>query len=449
MKGGKRTAFVFFLFFFPFFSLAWGQEPLTLSRSIEIALERSPTLQAAREAIREAEYRRKAALSAFFPQVQTSYAYTRLEEAPTFRMPATTINTPLGPMTTPESEVKVGTRDNYTWTTTVTQPLFTGGALRNSYLLARLGVDVAKWEFERTKQDLVLKVKEAYWGVLVAERMVEVASRALESLREHHRVAQAFYKEGMIPKNDLLQVEVELAQREQDLVRARNGLETARSVFNTLLRRRLDAEVKLAETLRYEPFRGELKACTERALEQRPELKAARLAVQMAEKEVKIAASGLFPQVSLLFNYERQGDEPSVSGSRYNPDEESWNVMAVVRWKVWDWGQTWWGVKESKARVFQAERYLQEAIDGVKLEVKEAYLSLREAEKNIRVAEKVLEQAEENFRINEERYKHQVATSTDVLDALTLLVRARTNYWTALSEYNIARARLDRAMGER
>jgi len=437
MKRAKRTAFVFLLFFFfPFLSLARGPEPLTLSRSIEIALERSPTLQAAREAIREAEYRRKAALSAFFPQVETQYSYTRLDEKPTFTIPG------LPPR-------EVGPKDNYNWLTTVTQPVFTGGALRNGYLLARLGVDVAKWEFERTKQDLVLKVKEAYWGVLVAERMMRVAERALESLKEHHRVAQAFYKEGMIPKNDLLQVEVELAQREQDLVKARNGLETARAVFNTLLRRELDAEVKLAGTLRYEPFRGDLKACTERALDQRPELKAARLAVQMTKKEVKITASGLFPQVSLLFNYERQGDEPSVSGSRYNPDEESWNVMAVVRWKVWDWGQTWWGVKESKARVFQAECNLQETIDEVKLEVKEAYLNLREAEKNIRVAEKVLEQAEENFRINEERYKLQVATSTDVLDALTLLVRARTNYWTALSEHNIARAKLDRAMGER
>ena len=117
MKRVKRVAFVFFLFFFPFFSLARGQEPLTLSRSIEIALERSPTLQAAREAIREAEYRRKAALSAFFPQVETQYSYTRLDEKPTFTIPG------LPPR-------EVGPKDNYNWIPAVTQHLLHGGALR-------------------------------------------------------------------------------------------------------------------------------------------------------------------------------------------------------------------------------------------------------------------------------------------------------------------------------
>ena len=69
------------------------------------------------------------------------------------------------------------------------------------------------------------------------------------------------------------------------------------------------------------------------------------------------------------------------------------------------------------------------------------------AEKNINVAEKSIEQAEENLRMNEERYKYQVATQTDVINAVTLLTQARTNYYGALSDFNIAKATLDRAMG--
>ena len=65
------------------------------------------------------------------------------------------------------------------------------------------------------------------------------------------------------------------------------------------------------------------------------------------------------------------------------------------------------------------------------------------------VAEKAVGQAEENYRINQERYKEQVATSTEVLDALTLLDRAQVNYYTALSDFNIARARLQKATGRR
>jgi outer membrane protein len=63
------------------------------------------------------------------------------------------------------------------------------------------------------------------------------------------------------------------------------------------------------------------------------------------------------------------------------------------------------------------------------------------------VAEKAIEQAEENFRINRERYKEQVATSTDVIDAQTLLTKTKSDYYNALSDYNIALGTLERAMG--
>jgi Outer membrane efflux protein. len=63
------------------------------------------------------------------------------------------------------------------------------------------------------------------------------------------------------------------------------------------------------------------------------------------------------------------------------------------------------------------------------------------------VTETAIDSAEENFRLNEARYKEQVATTTDVMDAQTLLTQAQINYYNALSDYNIARAQLERAMG--
>ncbi|MEJ2068131.1 MAG: TolC family protein, partial [Deltaproteobacteria bacterium] len=140
--------------------------PLTLEESIEIALEQNPTLKGAQGAIKEAKYRRLGAVSDFLPQADTQYSYTRLDEAPTMTIP-------------PNPPFTVGERDIYTLQNTVTQPVFTGGALINNYLLADLGVDTAKVEFERIKLDLILNVKEAYYGVLTAEKGVEVAEQAV------------------------------------------------------------------------------------------------------------------------------------------------------------------------------------------------------------------------------------------------------------------------------
>jgi outer membrane protein len=81
------------------------------------------------------------------------------------------------------------------------------------------------------------------------------------------------------------------------------------------------------------------------------------------------------------------------------------------------------------------------------LEVQEAYISLKESEKNIGVARKSIDQAEENFRISEVRFREQVSTTLELFDAQTLLAQAKVNYYRALYGYQIAQARLQKAMG--
>jgi outer membrane protein TolC len=73
---------------------------------------------------------------------------------------------------------------------------------------------------------------------------------------------------------------------------------------------------------------------------------------------------------------------------------------------------------------------------------------MKAAEKNIQTVETAIEQAKENYRINEERYQQQVATSTDVLTAQILLTTTMTNYYTALYDFKIAKASLFREMGQ-
>jgi outer membrane protein TolC len=104
-------------------------------------------------------------------------------------------------------------------------------------------------------------------------------------------------------------------------------------------------------------------------------------------------------------------------------------------------------VDASRAKENQALDAQRELSDQIALEIKYASLILQEAEKQIAVSQKVIEQAEENFRISEERYKERVATSTEVLDAQTLLTKAKSEYANALGDYNINYAKLQRAMG--
>ena len=179
-------------------------------------------------------------------------------------------------------------------------------------------------------------------------------------------------------------------------------------------------------------------------MRRRPEIKAAEITVDQAKEGVKIARSGYFPTITLTGNYGRSSDAVGLQG---DITSERWTIQTLATITLWNWGDTAFRVGESKVRVTQAEDSKNQVIDNITLEVKQDYLNMVTAEKNIDVAQKSIEQAEENVRVNEERYKYQVATATDLLDAVTLLAQAKTNYFGALADFNIAKAQLERAMG--
>jgi len=426
----KWTVGFFFLFFL-FSGTGWGQdtkELLTLEESIQIALERSLRLHAAIEGVVGSEFRRKAAMTDFFPKWTGQYSYTRYNR-----------------QTVVGFEGVDGTsRDVSNFGTSIQQPLFAGGSIYANYRLEKMGVEVSKTDLETAKRDLVVQVREGYFNILKAEKFLNVAQQAVKQFEAQLEVTKAFFEVGIVPKNDLLQAEVRLSNARQGLVKAESDLAVAKASFNTLLRREINALLSVVDILEYKPFPLRFEESLEEALRQRPEIKNSEYKVAQAKESVKIARSGFFPVISLTGNYNKLSEEPGLMGDLR---AERWSMQALATFTLWEWKKTAYKVGESKVKVTQAEDSKNQLIDGIIFEVKQDYLNMVTAEKNIGVAEKAIEQAEENLRMNEERYKYQVATATDVLDAVTLLAQARVNYYSALSDFNIAKARLERAMG--
>jgi outer membrane protein len=412
---------------------------LSLSDSIDLALKQSVLIHSAREGVKGAEAQRKEAFTAFLPKFSTSYNYSRLNEEPFFNFPG-------APPLIPPAEIKTGTKDNYNWSVEARQPLFAGGGILANYDVSRLGADLARFEESSALQDLVQEVKIAYFNILKANRILAVARQSVEMLEAHRNTAQSFYDTGVIPKNDLLYAEVELANGRQFLLRSENGLEMAKSKFRTIIRWEINAPVEIEDLLNDRPFEKTLDACIAEALENRPEIRSYALRLEQAKGLVRLARSEYYPNVSVIGNYARYGDTPGVAGSPYR-DQESWYVMAVANWTFWEWGKTGHRGDAGVSRENQAADLLTNIRGQIALEVKNSYLLLHEAEKQVRVSQKAIEQAEENFRINTERYREQVGTSTEVIDAQTLLTKTRSDHGNALGDYCIGLARLERAMG--
>ena len=415
--------------------------PLTLEDSIAVALKNSLTINIAREGVASASAQKKEAMTGFLPKLSTSYSYTRLNEEPGFYFPGFPPAIPAGYMTT-------GTINNYNWVIEARQSLFAGGGILANYQASRIGEEAARVEETAKTQDVVQDVKIAYYNILRMQRLLDTSKQSVEMLKSHCDVAQHFFRVGLIPKNDMLQAEVELANGRQGLIRAQNAVELAKARFNTVLKRDLLSPVEVVDIPGYQPFKKSFPECLDIARRNRPELKLFQLRADQAGRMVRVAQSEFFPTVGLVGNYARFGDQPSVSGSDYK-DTESWQVMAVASWNFWEWGKTKYRVDSTRARENQAIDQTRELNDQISLEIKNAYIVLQEAESQIAVSQKVIEQAEENFRISEARYKERVARSTEVLDAQTLLTRAKSEYANALGDYHISYARLQRAMGVR
>ena len=425
------VSFLFILIVTVSTALSAGDVPrLTLQKSIDMTLERSVLIDSAKEDVVASELEKKSARTSFYPKLSTSYNYTKLNEPPMSKL--------LG--------IQAGTRNNYAWELELTQPVFTGGKILGNYRMSKLGVEISRMSEMATKQDIVLEVKEGYFGILQSERILDVAVQSVERLEAHRDIARNFFEVGLIPKNDLLYAEVELANGKQDLVKAENGVALAKAKFNTILRRNIDEPVEVEDILTYTAFKKDTGECLDVATKKRVAIKKYELMAERAKKAVDVAKSEIYPSVSMVGNYSKYGDDPDLRGSKYQ-DQETWYLMAVANWNIWEWGKTRYDIGATRSREKQAKNTLEDVKDRIALEVKNAFLLLKEAEKHIMVAEIAIEQAEENFRINEEGFRENIATSTDVIDAQTLLTKSKSDYYNALSEYNIALARLERAMG--
>jgi outer membrane protein len=410
-----------------------------LSQTIEAALKANLELQRSKDEIDAATAAKSASVTEFFPTFNARYGYIKRDN-PTRQA--------LGTQGGQIVDVLVNPEDEYNFVTSFSQPIFSGFALYNRYKIADLGLDIAAFAERLTRQDVILDAKNAYYLILKAQKLMQVADETVKQITAQKDVAENMYQVGMSPLNDLLQSQVQLANAKQVLITAKNNLDLTESQFNTLLRRPINSPVSVVDILDYKPWEHDIDYCLALAEELRLEIEVADLEIQIAEKDYKLSQRDFFPSVNLVGTWTKRGTDWDVDGGEGISDKDFWDIRATATWDFWQWGRTRYGVKEKLSRLSQAKLRKKEILDNIDLEVKQAYLKTQESQKNITTIEQAIEQAKENLRITEERYKEQVSTTTDVLVAQTLLTETMTNYYNALYDFKIAKAILYRALGQ-
>jgi outer membrane protein TolC len=324
---------------------------------------------------------------------------------------------------------------------TLSVPLFTGGRISSSIAAAEARSRGAGAQVQGAEQELRLKVAESYVDVLRARRALAVAESNVRTLEALAGDIGAMYERELVPKNELLAVQVALADAQQNRLRAANAAEIAQAAYNRRLGEPLDRVVVLEERVpEPEALPPDLPALVQLATERRTELDALGEQAKAYGQMAKVERSRVLPQISVTGGY-------NYLENQFLDDDEFAMAGVGVQWALFDGGQS----RKRAAAMERNRRAAEEQRDDVEsliaLQVRQAWLGVEETRQRVQVTADAVDQAEENLRIARERYGAGLGTQTQLLEAETLRVQALTNRDNATLDAALARLRLARAVG--
>jgi TolC family type I secretion outer membrane protein len=323
---------------------------------------------------------------------------------------------------------------------TATQTIYDFGRTSSRHRRATLLRDAVVREFDGREKEVFLQVVEAYYGILEASKVLSAADEEVVQRTDHLRVAKNLYEQGVVTRNDLLQAEVRLADSRQRRLAAANRLENRWLFLNFLTGRPLSLRAELSEKAGTYSLPSAEDA-EQRAFASRPELVALARAVEAGEAEVVESRSGFYPEL-----FARAAiDYAENSKVR---EQAIYSATVGVRMNLFDGFATTSRRRQAVEGMMKQRASLRQTREQIRLELQTALNDARVAAERVGTVETAIRQGEENLRINRDRYQEQVGTATDVIDAQTLLTQIRTDYFRAIFDYQVATARVRKAMGE-
>lgn len=420
---------------------------LTLDQAIAIALKNNRQAKNARLEIEKADDK----LGAYRTRRLPSFKFSSL-----VLQPLNTFDTTFeqGVFGTYPGNVPVPLEKTVIKSSMNTSALLVGQATQPLTQLRRIGfqikqqeleVEVSETQLRATEQSLVNEVKRAYYAILQTEGAVRAAEESVKLYHELDRVTGEYVVQQIALKNDLMDVQTRVAKAEYEVLTLNNSLSAQKERLNHLLARDVRTEFSVTdglETAQATMRETDLMEARKRALEQRPEIRQARLRLQQANLDKRVKKSEFIPDVSLTFN-----SVTTINYSNFVPRSVT-GVGIQVEWEVFDWGRKKRELAEKNRSIAQADNTVLETESRVLLELNSRFRTLQESCQLIRIAKLGRTAARANVQVAASKYRLDAVLLKDVLTAQTSLANADYEYQKALLSFWTAKADFEKALGE-
>ena len=414
---------------------------LTLDQCVQLGMENSNELKISKAKVESSDAKITEANSHLLPQLKFQASYMRLSNIPPIAISLDFLPQPV--------EIAPVILNNYNLKLSLQQPLFTGFRLWSVKSIASNNYQASNFEYNKDLNEVAFKIQNAFWNYYKAEHIKKLIKENLKLTKKHLEDTKNFVERSLATRNDLLKLQVQYSNTELQLIEADNNVDIARSNLNKQLNLPLEASTGIEANQIDTTYNNyELSDLIKKAHSNRNDLKSLEYRLEASDKGITAANSGWYPSIYLVgdYYYSRPNQRIFPAVDKF---KDTWDVGVSLQWDIWNWGFTSSQSTQAEQQKIQVEASLSQLKDVVELEVYQSFLTYKRANDKIRVSRLTVEQASENYRITHQKYEQQLATSTDLIDAEVALLQAKTSLTTSLVDYQLAKVKLDKAIGQK
>ncbi len=429
-----RARIALTLLLFAAFPAMAAEKPLpvlTVEQALTLACEHNPSLAAAQARIEQARAQIDQARADKLPQLYASLASAWQGEES--KIPV---------VTSRGSGYAVSSFDEvYQASLGAEWLIFSSGSVENTVRARRLAWLGVKASEVRTGQSVENSVRVCYSDLQRARAKLTVAQEVLSLTREHLSQVRYFYKYGVVAQDEVLRVEVDVANGELNVISAKNAVDVSWRALERAVGTSLRSVYNLPAPEKETPRAPVPKWNDESLYSLRPELRALDYSRRSALAVAAAAQGSTGPKIAAT------GELFDAGRDFWPDDQDTWRLSLNLRWDLFDGGRARAQVREYRASARELLAQIEDYRHQIAMEVSSAQLNYEAARQRTDVAIRQVASAREDYRIALMRYKASVGTNLDVLDARTALSNARTQLVDAIYDTDSARANLDYALG--
>lgn len=433
----KSTLSLFFLFCV---LITLGQETktLTLQEAFQLAASNSKQLQLDSLKKQSIDIKKQQTKNAMFPVLGLTSAYTRLSN----NIEPFSISVPgLGSMA-----LNPQILNQFVNRFSVQQPIFQGLRNWNNLKAIKLQNTAADYDILKDNQDLKWNIVQTYYNLYKLQQTSNLLDSTIAQTQVRINDLIKFKKEGLILNNDVMRAELQKTNLLVSLADVESNIQTLNYNLNILLG--MDGNTKIIVTdipgmIAYSAISGDYN----QAFAVRPELNALEYKNKAAAYQVKAAKSAYMPTINFIGNGYYNNPNQRVFPQE-NKFKATWDVGVSVSWNIMQAYTAKAVVNDSKNQKLQLENAIEQAKEGIQMEVNANLKAYQVTQMKIDLAQKAIEQAKENKRILNNRFNAQLALLNDVLEADILLLQAQTTLLNAQADQAIAYYKLQKSLGE-